>query len=132
MRLRMRELLSMSARRSDALRARDVVQAINEAQERIRVFAITRDEFLQGSSIEARTLADSLMMCVLRATEEAGKLSDRAKSQHPEIEWEGVSGMRNYLVHDYGNVDRALVWTAVNEELPGLAKACKQIMDESE
>ncbi len=46
----------MSARRSDALRARDVVQVINEAQERIRVFAITRDEFLQGSSIEARTL----------------------------------------------------------------------------
>lgn len=47
-------------------------------------------------------------MCALRVTEEAGKLSERSQRLHPEIEWRGIIGMRNYLAHDYGNVDRSV------------------------
>ena len=67
----------------------------------------------------------------LRVTEEAGKLSEKAQRLHPEIEWRGIVGMRNYLAHDYGNVDRAVVWDAVTSEFPALAAACRQIIEES-
>ena len=70
-------------------------------------------------------------MCALRVTEEAGKLSEKAQRLHPEIEWRGIVGMRNYLAHDYGNVDRAVVWDAVTSEFPALARVCDQIIDES-
>lgn len=71
-------------------------------------------------------------MCALRVTEEAGKLSERSQRLHPEIEWRGIVGMRNYLAHDYGNVDRSVVWDAVTMEFPTLERACRQIVSESE
>ncbi len=36
--------------------------------------------------------------------------------------------MRNYLAHDYGNVDRSVVWDAVTMEFPTLERACRQIV----
>ncbi len=120
----------MNARKSDALRAREVLDAIKETFDRIQAFGISRERFLSEDDIETRTLADALLMCVLRVTEEAGKLSDASKRMHPEIDWRGVSGMRNYLAHDYGNVDRRMVWDAVNEEFGFLAEVCRQIVEE--
>ena len=121
----------MFARKSDALRAQEILEAIDETTERIKAFGVTEDEFLHADDIKARTLADSLLMCALRVTEEAGKLSEKAQRLHPEIEWCGIIGMRNYLAHDYGNVDRAVVWDAVTSEFPALAAACRQIIEES-
>lgn len=120
----------MNARKSDFLRAQEVLDAIEETFGRIEAYGITKERFLLQDDMETRILADALLMCVLRVTEEAGKLSERAKGLHPEIDWRGISGMRNYLAHDYGNVDRRMVWAAVTEEFDLLATACKQIVDE--
>ena len=96
----------MIARKSDGLRAQEVLEAIAETNERIKAFDITEDQFLHANDVRTRALADSLLMCALRVTEEAGKLSERSQRLHPEIEWRGIIGMRNYLAHDYGNVDQ--------------------------
>ena len=122
----------MTARKSDSLRAQEVLEAIFETNERIKVFDITEDQFLHANDVRTRALADSLLMCALRVTEEAGKLSERSQRLHPEIEWCGIIGMRNYLAHDYGNVDRSVVWDAVTMEFPALERACRQIVSESE
>ena len=118
----------MNARKSDPLRAQEVLETIEETFERIRVFGISEERFLSEDNLETRVLADALLMCVLRVTEE---LSDDSKFRHPEIDWRGVSGIRNYLVHDYGNVDRRMAWDAVNEEFAPLARACRQIIEEA-
>ena len=120
----------MNARKSDRLRACEVLEAIDEGFERIRIFEMTEETFLKAQDVRTRALADSLLMSILRVTEEAGKLSEGAKMRHPEIDWRGVSGMRNYLVHDCGNVDRRIVWEAVNGEFDGLRKVCESIIDE--
>ena len=60
----------MFARKSDALRAQEILEAIDETTERIKAFGVTEDEFLHADDIKARTLADSLLMCALRVTEE--------------------------------------------------------------
>ena len=70
----------MIARKSDGLRAQEVLEAISETNERIKAFDITEDQFLHANDVQTRALADSLLMCALRVTEEAGKLSER--SQH--------------------------------------------------
>lgn len=105
----------------------EVIDAICEARDRVKAFGLTKEEFLSAEGITMRSIADSLLMCVLRVTEEAGKLSDEAKAAHPEIDWRGVSCMRNFLAHDYGNVDRRAVWAAIEEDFTLLESACKKI-----
>lgn len=121
----------MNARKSDSLRAQEVLDVIEETFERIEAYGVSEERFLSKDDIETRILADALLMCVLRVTEEAGKLSDASKRLHPEIDRRGVTGMRSYLAYDYGNVDRRMVWQAVTEEFESLGVACKQIVEEA-
>lgn len=37
--------------------------------------------------------------------------------------------MRNYLAHDYGNVDRRAVWAAIEDDFAVLEKACREIVE---
>lgn len=48
---------------------------------------------------------------------------------HPEIPWREIVGMRNVVVHDYADVDLALVWKTVHEDLPGLVARLAAILE---
>ena len=120
----------MSARNSDTARAAEIVEAIAEARARIDHFGITRERFLQDDGIEMRALADSLLMCVYRVTEEAGNMSAATRAAHPEIDWRAIHGMRNILAHDYGNVDREIVWEAVQTDFDVLEAFCRAYLEE--
>lgn len=54
--------------------------------------------------------------------EAASHVSDEFQSQHPEIPWGKMRGMRNRLVHifDYGQIDYDIVWTVATIDLPAL------------
>jgi uncharacterized protein with HEPN domain len=38
---------------------------------------------------------------------------------HPELPWIEMRGMRNKMIHDYFDVNLNVVWSTVNEDLPG-------------
>lgn len=42
------------------------------------------------------------------------------RSQFPNVPWSNVIGMRHVLVHHYFEIDKELVWKAVESELPRL------------
>ena len=48
------------------------------------------------------------------------RLSEELRSQHPEVPWRLISGMRNHLIHGYDSVDLEEVWKAVRDDLPEL------------
>jgi len=52
--------------------------------------------------------------------EAAGKLSKNFKSEHPEIPWADIVGMRNRLIHEYFGVDVKLVWQTSQKNVPEL------------
>lgn len=41
---------------------------------------------------------------------------------NPEIEWVGIAGLRNILVHDYLGIDLDTVWNVLESDLPKLRK----------
>lgn len=52
--------------------------------------------------------------------EAAGNISKAFCAAHPEIPWKQMVGLRNRLIHDYGDVRLDIVWRVTKETLPGL------------
>lgn len=60
--------------------------------------------------------------------EAANKVSDSFKKKHKDIPWKDIVGMRNFLIHEYFNVDDKEVWRTIKKDLPYLKKMIKNIL----
>ncbi|MAS32632.1 MAG: hypothetical protein CL610_01420 [Anaerolineaceae bacterium] len=52
------------------------------------------------------------------------------KEDHQAIDWIGISGFRNRLVHGYLEVDINIVWSVIETHLPELKKVVNLILNE--
>jgi uncharacterized protein with HEPN domain len=48
--------------------------------------------------------------------------------QHPAVEWRAIAEMRDPLIHAYYEVDYEMVWDAVTNKVPPLAKSTEQLL----
>ena len=48
--------------------------------------------------------------------------------KYTEIPWHAIYGMRNFISHEYANIDEALVVSAINEDLPKLKTVIEEIL----
>jgi uncharacterized protein with HEPN domain len=49
------------------------------------------------------------------------KLSDEFKEEtSSEIPWRNVANMRNLFGHDYGSMDKSIIWKTATENIPEL------------
>jgi uncharacterized protein with HEPN domain len=58
------------------------------------------------------------------------RLSPERKQSHPEIQWRGMAGFRDVLIHNYMGVDLEEVWNILENELPHIKSNLKVIMVE--
>ncbi|MBI5917604.1 MAG: DUF86 domain-containing protein [Bacteroidetes bacterium] len=52
--------------------------------------------------------------------EEATKIEVNLKSKFETIAWDKITGLRNRLAHDYRGTDREIVFSVIQNHLPGL------------
>lgn len=64
-------------------------------------------------------MSDSTVFRLIQISENIRQISDGLKST-VDYDWFKVSGMRNRLVHDYGNVDFGIVFNTAKNNLPEL------------
>jgi uncharacterized protein with HEPN domain len=57
------------------------------------------------------------------------RLPDGMLDQQPEVEWRKIKGFRDFLIHQYDNVDMSIVWDAV-VQLPALRSAIESMLAE--
>jgi uncharacterized protein with HEPN domain len=56
------------------------------------------------------------------------RLSKQLCSQHPEVPWRRIAGLRDVLIHDYMGVDIKAVWEITQKHLSGLKKSIQEIL----
>ena len=76
-----------------------------------------REEFNRNALLQ-----DSMMFRLIQISENARKLSDDYKEKHADVPWLAMYGLRNRIVHDYGNVDLTIVYDTLVSDIPGLLK----------
>jgi uncharacterized protein with HEPN domain len=71
-------------------------------------------------------LVDPLLDAVLRRLgvfgEAAAEFSSTARHQYPGIPWGTVVGMRQYIIHQYFNIDLDEVWDNASRTVPEYAR----------
>jgi uncharacterized protein with HEPN domain len=60
--------------------------------------------------------------------EAARNISDTFRNQHSKLPWGKMTGIRNKIIHEYFNINYAIVWDTVRDDLPDLKKSIKKII----
>ncbi len=65
-------------------------------------------------------LLDSMLFRMIQISENSKKLTEEYKQKRKMIPWNAMYGMRNRIVHDYGNVDLKVVYETLKNDIPDL------------
>ena len=90
------------------------------------VFQGDRATFLSDANYQTR---DVCCFYILQIGELSRGLSDSFKELHSNIPWKQIRGMRNVVVHKYGDIDLDTLWDVLMHDIPKLHDACKKIYE---
>jgi uncharacterized protein with HEPN domain len=74
-------------------------------------------------------LLDSMLFRMIQLSENAKKLSSEYKKARGNVPWNAMYGLRNRIVHDYGNVDLNVVYETLKNDIPELLEKISQNED---
>ena len=71
----------------------------------------------QESLEDDPVLLDSMMFRLIQVSESAKNLSEEFKEEYDSIPWTAIYGLRNRIVHDYGNVKLGIVFDTLKYDV---------------
>ena len=71
---------------------------------------------------------NSACMSLLQIGELASHLTEEFAQTHADIPWRNIIGLRNVVVHGYGQLDSEIVWATIIDDIPELDLKCKKII----
>ncbi len=89
-------------------------------------------QFTQGQSFDSFSADEKTVDAVVRNLEiigEAAKaISSELKSQHVDVEWKKMAGLRDLLIHQYFGIDKEIIWDIVQSKVPPLVEQMRRIL----
>ena len=91
--------------------------------------------YTDGKSYEELVSNDMMYYAVVKNIEIMGEAANMLTSDfitsHPETPWKQVRGMRNYIVHEYFQIDDVVVWDVVTNNLKPLREQIEKYLTET-
>ncbi len=91
------------------------------------------EAYTKGLTEEGFENDDEAKDAVLRRLSVIGEatknIPSRIKEENREVPWKLMSGLRDVLVHEYFGVRNDTIWRTLKEDLPGVKKQVKAILD---
>ena len=101
-----------------------------ELAEKMSEPIIEPDDF--GKNLNGMTIFRACSMSIQCITENFIKVRNNTKSgffkKYNTIPWKEVFGMRNFIAHEYANVDEEAIFTTLKTDLPELKRVSKLIL----
>lgn len=86
---------------------------------------------LTPSGMERLESTCMLLIAIGEGVKGVDKLTDKKLlSFYPEMDWNGVMGMRDIIAHHYFDLDAEIVYDVIKHDLPKLKDVLQQIIDD--
>ena len=112
----------------EPLRDRERLEHILAAIDRIQ-------RYTSGKTYDDLVADDMMYYAVVKNIEIIGEaanmLTPEFQAEHTETPWKMVKGMRNYIVHEYFQIDNNVVWDVVSNELNPLREQIEKYLIET-
>ncbi len=86
--------------------------------------------YVEGMSLAGFEADLKTQDAVIRRLEVIGEavkwVESDVKAAIPTVQWRRISGMRNFVIHEYWDVDLTIVWSTVHDDLPPLIEAIER------
>lgn len=60
--------------------------------------------------------------------EASSRISEKTYKKYPDLPWSKMKSMRNFLIHEYDDIDIKIVWDTVKINLPSLTIDLEKIV----
>ena len=90
---------------------------------------VQKKHFSMTYSYKDVQLQDAVIRRIEVIGEAVRSLSEETKSLFPDLPWQDMADMRNFLIHQYGDVDPSIVWDTVELDLPLLIYQLERVVD---
>ena len=105
-----------------------VIEAIIDFCDRImddlKEPGVTYEKFLEDIDLQ-----DVSAFRILQIGENANNLSEGFKDKHSQIPWHQISGFRNIVAHEYGNIEPETLWKTITVDIPKLREFCVEVIN---
>lgn len=92
-------------------------------------FIIEKTNGITLDELEANeVLCDSVLFRLIQISENSTKLTPEFKETNSGIPWQAIKGMRNKIVHEYGDVEFDIVYQTITEDIPDICKKLEKII----
>lgn len=102
--------------REDAQRLDDVLAA-----------ALAIDSHLERGTLADGLVFDAIRVRLIEVGEAVKDIDPELLANEPDIPWQDVARMRDYLAHRYFDTDHAIVTATVEHDLPPLIAAVERL-----
>ena len=107
----------------DVLHVVAIVRALSDAQRFLG--SLSAEEFADNDEKQ-----NAVAMAIARAGEHVKKLSTEFRESQSGIPWRGVSGMRDWISHDYDGFDFDSLYYSVTNEVPQVLAILQPYVDQ--
>lgn len=111
----------MSEKRTSELLVQDILDASKD------IIEYTAEMEFEDFTKDKKTIQASVYN-LLVIGEAAKRVSIEIREEYPHVNWKGMAGMRDVIIHNYSGIQLEIVWKTIKEEIPPLVATLVKIL----
>ena len=100
-----------------------IIEYCDRIGDYIRMYGGDEEDFLDD-----RVFQEGTAFCLIQIGEAVVRLPEHVRALNKDVDWNGIKGFRNVLVHRYGTIWMDNVWRTITVSVPSLKEACESML----